>query len=168
MAVLDRLIPEILNIFNSFHTKLQFTIEISETNSLNFLDITVIVNNEHLEFKWFRKPTFSGRLLNYHSNHPLIHKRGVVIGLTDKIFKLSHLRYQERNFIDMINILIHNSYPMEFIFKTIHNRIKYLINRSIIRDVPNQPSVPPLPSFFTIPYIKNFSEKFFSQCKKFR
>jgi len=104
--------------------RLQFTIEIPEINSLNFLDITIIVNKEHLEFNWFRKPTLSGRLLNFHSCYPLTHKKGVIIGLVDKIFKLSHSRYQEKNLSDAINILLQNSYPIDFIFKTIHNRIK--------------------------------------------
>jgi len=103
IAAPSSLIPDILHTFNSFHTRLQFTIEIPETNSLNFLDITIIVNKEHLEFNWFRKPTFSGRLLNFHSCHPLTHKKGVIIGLVDKIFKLSHARYQEKNLSDAIN-----------------------------------------------------------------
>jgi len=85
----------ILQIFNSFHERLQFTIEIADNNCLNFLDVSIIINNNHIEFDWYRKPTLSGRFLNFFSQHPLAHKKGVVIGLIDKIFKLSHPRYQE-------------------------------------------------------------------------
>jgi len=154
------LIPNILNMFNSFHKRLQFTIEVPEINSLNFLDITLIVNGEHLEFNWFRKPTFSGRFLNFNSGHFLIHKKGVIIGLVDKIFKLSHCRYHTENLVSVINFLLHNSYPTDFIFGTIHNRIKYLISSSNIPEIPSQATTSPSPSFFTIPYIKNFSEIF--------
>jgi len=153
------LIPNILNMFNSFHKRLQFTIEVPEMNSLNFLDITLIVNGEHLEFNWFRKSTFLGRFLNFYSGHPLIHKKGVIIGLVDKILKLLHPRYHAENLVSVINILLHNSYPIDFIFGTIHNRIKYLISNSNIPEIPSQ-ATSPCPSFFTIPYIKNFSEIF--------
>ncbi|KYN34033.1 hypothetical protein ALC56_11646 [Trachymyrmex septentrionalis] len=38
---------------------------------LNFLDVTVIRNNELIEFNWYHKPTFSGRYLNFWSQHPV-------------------------------------------------------------------------------------------------
>jgi len=55
-----------LNIFNSLHLRLQFTAEIGG-KMLNFLDITIIKNNNHLEFNWYHKSTFSRRYLNYHN-----------------------------------------------------------------------------------------------------
>jgi len=33
-------------------------------------------------FNWYRKPTFSGRFLNYHSHHPFLHKKGTIINFT--------------------------------------------------------------------------------------
>jgi len=62
-------INELLNNFNAFHPRLKFTIEIGGNfTSLNFLEISVINKNGQLMFDWYHKPTFSGRLLNYHSN----------------------------------------------------------------------------------------------------
>lgn len=53
---------EILKTFNSLHKRLQFTVEIPEDNSLNFLDITVFkLDKNVLEFNWYTKLTFSGR-----------------------------------------------------------------------------------------------------------
>jgi len=57
----------LLRKFNSFHYRLQFTIEIERENRLNFLDLNIIKQNNILIFDWFRKPTFSGRFLNFHS-----------------------------------------------------------------------------------------------------
>jgi len=34
-------LDKILNIFNSFHKRIQFTLEISDNNSINFLDVTI-------------------------------------------------------------------------------------------------------------------------------
>jgi len=43
---------------------MQFTIEIGG-KKLDFLDVTLMNNNNKLEFDWHRKLTFSGRVLNY-------------------------------------------------------------------------------------------------------
>jgi len=62
-------VNDILNTFNSFHPRLQFTLEIDGDN---FLDVTIVKSNGNLEFDWFHKPTFSGRYLNYNSQHALV------------------------------------------------------------------------------------------------
>jgi len=47
----------------------------SNSDSLNFLDITIMVKREHLTFNWYQKLTFSERFLNYFSNHSVSEKR---------------------------------------------------------------------------------------------
>ncbi|EFN62673.1 hypothetical protein EAG_00345, partial [Camponotus floridanus] len=112
----------LLSTFNSLHNRLQFTIEIANNNRLNFLDVSIVVNQNQLEFDWYHKPTFSGRFLNFFSQHPLIHKKGVIIGLTDRVFKLSHPRFHEKNLSVIMDILLKNGYPIKLIFNTIKNR----------------------------------------------
>jgi len=56
--------------FNSFHLRLQFMLE-TGFDSLNFLDVTIMVKKKHLIFDWHQKPTCSGRFLNYFSNYPI-------------------------------------------------------------------------------------------------
>ncbi|EFN60978.1 hypothetical protein EAG_13289, partial [Camponotus floridanus] len=67
-------------------------------------------------------------------------------------------RFHEKNFKLVIDLLLDNGYPINFIFSTITNRIKSLIHNNL---------APPLPltsdtsnSFFVIPYIKGVSEHF--------
>jgi len=69
-------INELLNKFNAFHPRLKFTMEIGGT-SLNFLEVSIVNKNGQLMFDWYHKPTFSCRLLKYHSKHPMMHKRGI-------------------------------------------------------------------------------------------
>jgi hypothetical protein len=88
MAVLKNLTDFTLSTFNSFHSSLQFTIEIGG-DSINFLDITIIKGNTFLEFDWYHKPTFSGRYLNFLSAHPLSQKRGTIMGMVDSISTIS-------------------------------------------------------------------------------
>ncbi|XP_071574822.1 uncharacterized protein [Temnothorax nylanderi] len=70
----------VLRIFNSYHSRLQFTMEEETNNRLNFLDVTLIQMNNFIIFDWYHKPTFSGRCLHFESRHPLCQKRGTAIG----------------------------------------------------------------------------------------
>jgi len=83
-------IDDTLTIFNSLYTIYYGLVGID--NKLNFLDTTLIIDNQRIIFDTYHK-TFSGRFLNFHSNHLLCHKRGTIISFIDKIFLLSHPRF---------------------------------------------------------------------------
>jgi len=106
-------VNDIVNTFNSFHPRLQFTLEVGG-DSLNFLDVTIVKLNGNLEFDWFHKPTFSGRYLNYNSQHALSQKRGTIMGMVDRTFILSHPKYHQKNLNLIIEILRLNDYPLKF------------------------------------------------------
>jgi len=165
--------PTILTTFNSFHKRLQFTIEKSINNRINFLDISICLTSGNFIIDWYRKPTFSGRFLNFFSQHPVCQKRGVIYGLVDRIFRLSHPQFHDKNLALIINILLNNDYPLDFIFMTIRNRIKNLIlhkdssQPSPLTSLPTSSSTSqPSPFFFTVPYIKDFTEKLLPIFKK--
>jgi len=86
-----------------------------------------------LMIDWNQKLFFSGRFLNFFSNHPISQKRGIMFGLLDKALLLSDSAFHEKNIIFTINNLIENDYPFKFIFDTINNRIKNIFNRRISR-----------------------------------
>ena len=76
---------------------------------------------------WYRKPTFSGRFLNFNSNHPISQKKGTIFSLVDRAFLLSDFMFHTKNLTFIINILLDNDYPLIFIFDTVNQRIKTLI-----------------------------------------
>ncbi|KAM0729416.1 hypothetical protein ACS0PU_004770 [Formica fusca] len=164
LAVPSDLIDYTLNIFNSFHTRLQFTVETGLNNSLNFLDITMFLGNNRIIYDWYHKETFSGRYLNFLSQHPLCQKRGTVIGLLDRAFLLSHPRFHSKNINLIIQILLNNSYPLRFIFQTIHHRLKLLINNLKYEKMNTNTEVQPRTVYFTIPSIP---ERFIDIIKDF-
>ena len=86
----DDLLNKIQDVFNSLHNRLQFTMEISTKDRLNFLDTTVIIDENRIIFNKYHKPTFSGRFLNFYSHHPSCYKRGIIIGAIDRIVLVSH------------------------------------------------------------------------------
>ena len=54
-----------LDIFNNYDDNLKFTYEIENNHEISFLDVLLIRENNRLITNWYRKSTFSGRLLNF-------------------------------------------------------------------------------------------------------
>lgn len=91
------------------------------------------------------------------------------MSLTDKVFKISHPQFHEKNYKIIIKILIENDYPLSFIFKVIDDRIHKLIFSTLnpVNFLPSSSSSCPFtsvlsstPSYFVIPFVKNISSKF--------
>ena len=74
---------------NSFNRNLQFTSEMEENGTLCYLDVKII-RQETGTFKFavFRKASNTGRLLDYESYSPDIHKRNVVKSLVLRALKI--------------------------------------------------------------------------------
>ena len=86
-------ITNILDAFNSYHERIRFTVDLGDELGVNFLDVKLLYDRGSIIFDLYKKPTNSGRFLNFFSNHPITHKKGVVIGLVDKILFLSHPKF---------------------------------------------------------------------------
>ncbi|KYN43063.1 hypothetical protein ALC56_02502, partial [Trachymyrmex septentrionalis] len=100
MAVPSKRIYNVSHTFNNFYPRLQFTFEIG---GINFLDSIKTIKKNVLQFDWYQKPTYSGRILNFWSQHPISQKRGVISGLVDKAFLLSHRDFHGKNLIERID-----------------------------------------------------------------
>uniref|UniRef100_A0A1B0CHE8 Reverse transcriptase domain-containing protein n=1 Tax=Lutzomyia longipalpis TaxID=7200 RepID=A0A1B0CHE8_LUTLO len=56
----------ILEIFNAFHTRIQFTMEIEEQGTLAYLDLRIHrMEGGQMYTTWYSKPCASHRMLNY-------------------------------------------------------------------------------------------------------
>jgi len=154
-------LKDLLQQFNSFHPRLKFTMEIGG-DTLNFLDLSLIKKDDGLIFNWFHKPTFSGRFLNYISQHPFTHKKGTIIGLIDKVMMLSHPSFHKENFDFIIQILMDNGYPIDLIFSTIKRRLSFRIDqyKPDNRNLVNNTHISQRTPYFTIPYISSIAKKF--------
>lgn len=97
---------DILNTFNSFHPRLQFTIENeNENNSISFLDILLTRKDQNVHTDWFFKTTHSERYLNFNSIAPVKYKISVVNGLVDRCHAFSEQRDLKTNLIKIKDIL---------------------------------------------------------------
>ena len=127
-----------LHTFNSYNNRLQFTHDIETKNSISFLDILLIKKNQRIITNWYTKPTFSGRFLNYHSQHPLSQKIAMVYNVIDRAIKLADTRFHKDNINIAKNLLKENSYPTKFINKYISKRIAKLNNNTDMNNNRNQ------------------------------
>jgi len=124
MAAPSDKIDFIFETFNKYHNRIKFTLEYENNRSLSFLDLLLTITDNTIIIDWFQKKSYSGRFLSYFSSHPLCHKIGMIYGLVDRIFLLSHPSFHKKNFEFVIKSLIENGYPVNLIFEKINTRIK--------------------------------------------
>ena len=62
-------IDHMLNVFNSYNNRLQFTHELGINQGLSFFDLHISKDNGKIITNWYQKPTSFGRFLNYKSEH---------------------------------------------------------------------------------------------------
>ena len=89
-----------------------------------------MIKNEDgiIETNWHRKNMFSGRYLNYFSNHPLKQKIAINKNLVDTAILLSHEKFHEENLETIKNLSKVDNYPKNFMNTHIKNRIFQLKN----------------------------------------
>ena len=100
---------------NSRHKNISFTLEEEAANKLPFLDILVNRNNAFIT-NIYRKPTFSGLYINFHSFLPKKFKSGLVFTLLFRIYTNCSDRSKIYTEIgNLRKILRKNEYPSYFL-----------------------------------------------------
>lgn len=100
--------------------------------------------------------------LNFMSQHPVSQKIGTIMGMVDRTFLLSHPKFHSKNISFVINTLIDNDYPLNFIFDNNNKKLRLLLNNRTLRQNDNNSIVEETKkkTWFTILYISSISEKF--------
>ncbi|XP_071573785.1 uncharacterized protein [Temnothorax nylanderi] len=154
-------LDDVVLAFNNYHPRLKFTYELEKDNCLNFLDISVYRIDNCLVTNWYRKPTFSGRYINYFSSHPLKYKINTIINLVDHAILLSDVRFHNDNINLIKSILLNNCFPASLVDKHILRRLAEINKRPNNDESDNRAdraNIPDLKSYIPIPYVKTFSE----------
>ena len=101
---------------NNQHPSISFTKECESNGSLPFLDVLIRRGQECLETSVYRKPTYSGLYMQWDSYLPKVYKRGLVIGLVNKAWRICSSFagfHQELTFLQ--SVLAANGYPRSFV-----------------------------------------------------
>lgn len=143
---------KILDELNNYHTRIKFTLEIEEGGQINFLDTKIHKTNSQFIIDWHTKPYSSGRLINFHSNHPRYQIMNTAKNLIDKVLKISDQKFHKTNLTKIKNILKQNCFP--------NNIIKTLTNTTIRPTNRNQTQEGGKNKYYSsIAYIKNLTDK---------
>ncbi|XP_044758349.1 uncharacterized protein LOC123316371 [Coccinella septempunctata] len=144
---------ELLTAFNQFHPRLQFTLEMEKDNSLPFLDVVVHRREDgSLITNWYRKPTSSGRILNYNSYCSFAYKISAVKNLIYRSINLSDRSFHNDNLKVIREILKLNNYP-----KSLSNKI--ISSTNLVSGPSGSDSVDVIGRMtcFKFPYIEGLS-----------
>jgi|GEM_PF-1112420 len=151
---------QVLTNFNNYHPRLKFTYEIEHDNTLNFLNTSVIrTSNNTLITNWYKKPTFSGRFINFYSSHPYVYKLNTIKTLVDQAILLSDEQFHAGNLATVETILINNGYPKKMATKEINKRYAFLME-DLSNNVKEKVSsgCDNLTSILTLPYVRKLSD----------
>ncbi|KYN29986.1 hypothetical protein ALC57_00554 [Trachymyrmex cornetzi] len=94
-------------------------------------------------------------------SHLVSQKKGVVIEMIDRAFLLSHPKFHNKNIVFIIETLLNNDYPLDFIFDNVNARLKSLCYKQTLKQNSDKNSVDTKNfPWITIPYVQNILEKF--------
>lgn len=155
------LIPEnkinyTLNIFNNLHHRIQFTKESEYNNTINFLDFTLINDQNKIITKWYRKNIKTDTYLNFNSFHPFQHKQSVIRSICDRAIIFSNPKFRKENITLIKEILNKNNYPLNLITNQLKQTTHKLYNQNKNLHTKQNNNKP---IYISTPYISNISEK---------
>lgn len=146
-------VNETLLLFNRYHEKIQFTVELENEGSLPFLDVCVHrTEQQKLTTNWYTKPTSSGVILNYLSTHSLGYKINAIHNILNRAVNLSAPVYHNQNLEKVKNILYNNNYPKHFVNRIISELLPKIKNK-------NNNIIQTTKKYYKIPYIPELSQK---------
>jgi len=106
---------------------------------------------------WYRKPTYSGRCVNFFSSHPEQFKFNAIANLVDQAILLSDRRFHETNIEIVKYILINNCYPLSVINRKIKERLATIRKNRITASEKTKDDNTDISKILVIPYIKEIS-----------
>ena len=111
-------VVDILSILNGFHPSIKFTYEVEVNDSFPFLDVRVTRSTARHTFETtiYRKPTFTGLLINWNSFVPLQYKKVSIDSMARRALSVcsTYLSLTEE-FAEIRRYGLANGYPRWFI-----------------------------------------------------
>ncbi|XP_036317400.1 uncharacterized protein LOC118732373 [Rhagoletis pomonella] len=112
---------DMLTILNGLSKSIKFTIEVEKEGKLPFLDTLVIRRNNEITIDWYKKPTASGRLVNFNSKQ----ERRIIVNIANnfvrRVLSISDRIYHNKNIFNIKKTLEDNDFPGKLIKNLIQN-----------------------------------------------
>lgn len=166
LAVHQNQTQEVINCFNNYHPSLQFTCEEEKDNTLPYLDMLLIRKaDQTIRTQWYAKSIASGRLLNFHSFHPLSQKINTVINFITRVDRLSTDYSNEQKYNIVAKHLKNNDYSRSLTNRC-WNRYKHKPTAPSTNNVQANTIYRPFPHIDKLsPRIAQYLKKDYSQIR---
>ncbi|XP_067616260.1 uncharacterized protein [Eurosta solidaginis] len=105
-------VDKMLNDLNNFNKSIQFTIETEKDGELPYLDTLIIRKNNKLLIDWYKKPTASGRLINFNSKHDKKTIINTASNFIRRVLSISDTIFHGKNIDEIKVTLTKNDFPM--------------------------------------------------------
>ena len=145
---------------NTKHNNIKFTMEGENEGTLPFIGVTVTRDNEGFHTSVYRKPTFTGLLMNFNSYLPHIFKTnliGTLLYRAHNICSTPRSLNEEINFLK--DIFTKNNFPEILIEKRI-SKFDNKANEPVKMDVPRDQY------YLSMPYLGEVSRKIRSRVQQ--
>lgn len=129
-----------LDFLNTLHSSIKFTIEIPKDNEpLPFLDTSISLKDNKLITSVYRKPTFTGLLMNFKSNCPIKYKTGLIKCLLHRCYLISSNWSIFTNELTKLKcIFINNAFPGILFDRVVNSFIDNKMNRTNFHQNPTE------------------------------
>ena len=141
-----------LEYLNSKHKNISFTAEYEENNKIPFLDILITKGEGMLSTDVYRKNTYTGLGLNYHSFVPMLFKINSIKTLLHRAYNICNTWQKFHEEIERLKNYFHmNCYPKTVVDKYINRFIssKFSVNSIETEDKEIK--------YITLPFLGHFS-----------
>ena len=112
-----------LDVLNSLHPDLEFTIEMEENNRLPFLDVLVEKKDDYFTTSIFRKKTFTGLYQRWDAFSPEQVKINLIHMLVHRAVSICTKSMLEEELGKIREILLNNGYPSDIVDKNIRLKL---------------------------------------------
>lgn len=114
-AMKRELIPVTLELLNGYNSNIKFNAEVENNSQLPFLDTLLIKSGHEIITDLYTKPSKSNRMIKYNSYHPLAQKISIIYGEINRIWRISHSSFLQKNLNDFTIKCVQNGYPRELV-----------------------------------------------------
>ena len=104
------------------------TLEEQKDKMLNFLDTTIIIEDESVRFRVYRKPTNKEDYIHFYSSHSMRTKSGIVIGFFLRAYRICSQEYLEAEIDHIFKVFGSLQYPKALLIKW-KNKAKQILRK---------------------------------------
>ena len=140
---------------------MKFTVDVGRER-LDFLDVQVSRDvNNIFSFSVYRKPCFTGLLLNFSSFTPISWKSGIITCLLKRAYRVcSTWAIFDREVTYLRKLFVSNGYPVQFFNKTLKKFLEKMRN-PLARGNNNHTNI------LVLPYMGQVSDRFSARFRRF-